>query len=176
MRSSDDVHAPVEDTQLNVLSVTPLRVSPPPFAVTSVAPPTLNTIGPAVFAVVELIAIAVSLTTKVIVVVPPNAPVPPILVNVCPGIIPVVEESPLITVLVDVLVIFPDTPVMAATDPNVIFLSSIVRSLELSVVVVPFTVRFPERVRFVAAIVPLTSSAVVGTLPTPIRLPTSRFV
>ena len=73
-------------------------------------------------------------------------------------------------------VIFPDTPVMAATDPNVIFLSSIVRSLELSVVVVPFTVRFPERVRFVAAIVPLTSSSVVGTLPTPIRLPTSRFV
>ena len=46
---------------------------------------------------------------------------------------------------------------MAATDPNVIFLS-----LELSVVVVPFTVRFPKRVRFVAAKFPDASRATIA--------------
>lgn len=42
------VHLPVDLTQFNVLSVVPFKVMPPLFAVSSVAPPAVNVIVPAV--------------------------------------------------------------------------------------------------------------------------------
>jgi hypothetical protein len=143
---SDEVQPLLTDVQLNVLSLAPLRVIPPPAAVTSVAPPTENVIDPIVFAVAEVIVICVDESTLVIVVDPPKAPAPDDLVSAIPGIIPIVDVNPVTVVVVVIAVIVPVTEAIDVTDPNSIFLSSTIKLLELIVVVIPFTVRFPPTI------------------------------
>ena len=129
---------------MNVLSVVPFIVKPPPSAVKSVAPPAENTIEPAVLLDALVIVICVALSILVMVVVPPNAPVPLVLVTTCPANSPTVLVIPVIVVVVVVPVIVPTNPVELAIDASSIFLSSTVKVDELIVVVVPLTVKLPE--------------------------------
>jgi hypothetical protein len=66
LKSSEDVHAVVDCTQLRVLSVAPLRVIPPPFAVVSVGEVTepSSMFLSSTVSVVELIVVVVPLTVR----------------------------------------------------------------------------------------------------------------
>ena len=78
-------HVSVEFVHVIVLSVVPFNVIPPPSAVKSVSPPTVNVIAPAV----SWFALAVNYValSTLVIVAPPElkAPLPEVFVNVAPG-------------------------------------------------------------------------------------------
>lgn len=103
LKSSDDVHADVALTQLSVLSVVPLRVIPPPSAVTLVG---VSTEPSSIFLsstliVVELIVVVVPSTTRspLMLTVAPVVPPPRFIVAVLAPIVNVVAAPAKLTVV-----------------------------------------------------------------------------
>ena len=139
-----------------VLSVAPFNVIPPPSAVVSVAPVVVMVVIAPATGVVPPVAeyeTCVALSTEVTIYVPPvpRLPAPAVADNAEPGIRPVVDDIPEITAAHGpVPVIDPTVPVVLTvalgTEPSSIFLSSTVRTVELTDVVLPLTVRLPLNV------------------------------
>ena len=138
-KCSLEVHALVELTQLNVLSVVPFSVIPPPSAVALVAVNTSNVITPSVFVVVGVTVIVVGLTMVLITVAPPNAPAPVVLTNFIPLVNPDVSINPA-TIFP---LIVPDRSDSVDTLPNSIFLSSTLTVVELMVSIEPLMFTLP---------------------------------
>ena len=156
-RCSDEDQASFASTQLKVLSVVPLSVIPPPSAVTSVVPPVLNVVDPAVVWL-TLATNTVEFVIDTILEAAPKLPAPVVFVKVIPGINPDVFPVVKVTVVVPVANVATN-PVFAAPLPSSIFLSSTDIVDEFSVVVVPFTIRSPPTVTVLAKdAVPVTAT------------------
>ena len=138
-KCSLEVQALVELIQLNVLSVVPFRVIPPPSAVALVAVNTSKVIAPLVLAIVGVTVIVVGLTTVLITVSPPNAPAPVVLTNLIPLVNPLVSNKPA-TVFP---LIVPLRPIKVDTLPSSIFLSSTLTVVELMVSIDPLMFTLP---------------------------------
>ena len=139
-------------SQIIVLSLAPLRVMPPRFAVASVAPPIEAVAAeedplPVSAALsVSCVALLIDATVVFAGTVTPRKPL--LAVNAEPTVISFVLARFVTVAEPDVTV---HVTVVEATAPISIFLSSTDNVFVLRIVVVPLTVRLPETVRFLVA-------------------------